>query len=161
MLFFVWFIYAANCDCDGGECSTKGFFNRTKFYRNLLVTKFAKRKHFFSASVDKLTSNSTHNINVAENKMATQIVALLEHYKQKDPLGIPGAKIPDPFPVEPIKKSVGVGTLSLKNSQAYGLSKFRIKNIQFDVNELMVNNFIAMHSWNGKCNILFFLSSFD
>lgn len=36
---------------------------------------------------------------MAENVLSNQIIALLEHYKQKDPLGIPGAPVPDPFPV--------------------------------------------------------------
>lgn len=47
-----------------------------------------------------LTSNSTHNRNVAESKLAMQIMALIEHYKQKDPKGLPNAPIPDPFPVK-------------------------------------------------------------
>lgn len=72
--------------------------------------------------------------------MAQQITALLDHYKQNDPLGIPEtvATVPDPFPVPPIKKSVGMGTLNMHQANAYGLSKFRIKSVEFDVNLLLV-----------------------
>lgn len=34
--------------------------------------------------------NNPHNRKVAESQLYTQIVALLEHYKQNDPRGIPG-----------------------------------------------------------------------
>lgn len=35
---------------------------------------------------------------MAESQISTQIIALLEHYKQKDPVGIPGNFIADPLP---------------------------------------------------------------
>lgn len=73
--------------------------------------------------------------------MSAQIIALLEHYKQKDPLGIPGAPVLDPLPVPYTKQSMGMATLTMKNASAYGLSKFRIKSVAVDVNELMVSSF--------------------
>lgn len=36
---------------------------------------------------------SDHNKNVAENRLSSQIFALIEHYHQDDPLGIPGAPV--------------------------------------------------------------------
>lgn len=81
------------------------------------------------------------NRKVAESQLSAQIIALLEHYKQNDPLGIPGASIPDPFPVPYTKQSFGKATLTMKDSLAYGLSKFRIKTMSLDVNRLMVNGF--------------------
>lgn len=72
--------------------------------------------------------------------MAQQITALLDHYKQPDPLGIPEtvATVPEPFVVPSIKKSVGMGTLNMLEPKAYGLSKFRIRSVEFDVNLLLV-----------------------
>lgn len=91
-------------------------------------------------SLEKFAKNP-HNKNVAESKMSAQIIALLEHYKQKDPLGIPNAPVLDPLPVPYTKQSMGMATLTMKNASAYGLSKFRIKSVALDVNELMVSGF--------------------
>lgn len=91
-------------------------------------------------------SKSSHNTIVAENRMSAQIFALIEHYKQIDPVGIPGAPVPDPFPVPEVKKSVGLGTLTMKGAKAYGFSKFRIKSVKVDVNDLMVNIHIVYYS---------------
>lgn len=82
--------------------------------------------------------NEPHNKNVAENRLSTQIFALIEHYKQVDPVGLPGAPVPDPFTVPDVSKSIGMGTLKMKNTLAYGLSKFRINSLSFDVNQLKV-----------------------
>lgn len=71
--------------------------------------------------------------------MSAQILALLDHYKQNDPLGIPNAPIPDPFPVPTTKQSVGMGTLTMIDTFAHGLSKFRIKSINIDVKSLIVS----------------------
>lgn len=92
--------------------------------------------HCKNAVPDKL--NDSHNKIVAENRLSTQIFALIEHYKQIDPIGLPGAPVPDPFDVPDVSKSIGMGTLKMKNALAYGLSKFRIKSLSFDVNKLMV-----------------------
>lgn len=88
------------------------------------------------ADADKL--DDSHNKNMAENRLSAQIFALVEHYKQIDPVGLPGAPVPDPFTVPDVSKSIGMGTLKMKNTMAYGLSKFRIKSLAFDVNQLMV-----------------------
>lgn len=82
--------------------------------------------------------NNPHNKNVAESEVSAQIFALLEHYKQKDPVGLPNAPVPDPLPVPYSKQSMGMATLTMKNASAYGLSKFRIKSVAVDVNQLIV-----------------------
>lgn len=85
-----------------------------------------------------LTDKKAHNAEVAENQLTTQIFAILEHYKQDDPVGLPGAPVPDPFPVPDVKKNVGVGVLTMKNTLAYGMSKFRVTSIKTDLNALTV-----------------------
>lgn len=92
---------------------------------------------YFSYLVNNV--NNQHNRNVAEDQLSTQIIALLEHYKQDDPLGIPGAPVPDPFPVPYTQQSVAVGTLTMKDTLAFGISKFRIKSMTIDINQLMVD----------------------
>lgn len=70
--------------------------------------------------------------------MAAQLEAVLEHYKQNDPVGMPGANIPDPIDVPDMPKSLGVATLNMLNVKAYGLSKFRIASINADFKDMMV-----------------------
>lgn len=62
----------------------------------------------------------------------------MDHYKQVDPIGLPNVPVPDPFPVPDVKRSIGMGTLQMKNTKAYGMSKFRLKSIKTDLNALTV-----------------------
>ena len=39
---------------------------------------------------DPSDNSIEHNAKVTENRMAAQILALIEHYKQEDPVGFPG-----------------------------------------------------------------------
>lgn len=87
-----------------------------------------------------------------ESALTAQIFALLEHYKHPDPVGLPGAPVPDPFPVDDVKRSIGMGTLTMKNTKAYGFSKFRIKSVKLDLNELMVS---AAEKYISIANIIF------
>lgn len=80
-----------------------------------------------------------HNVKVTENRLAAQLFAVLEHYKQEDPLGFPGAPIPDPMDVPDMKKSLGMANLNMMKVKAYGLSKFRIANINADLNAMKVS----------------------
>lgn len=91
-----------------------------------------------SDSSSSSSSDEEHNKQVAENRLSAQIFAVLDHYKQKDPIGLPGAPIPDPMPIPDIKKSVSLAKLSMTNVKAYGLSKFRLKYIHSDLNGLSV-----------------------
>ncbi|XP_037957650.1 uncharacterized protein LOC119687420 [Teleopsis dalmanni] len=87
----------------------------------------------FSNSIDE------HNIDVSENRLAAQLLAVIEHYKQEDPVGFPGAPIPDPMDVPDMKKSLGMATLNMIKVKAHGLSKFRIQNINADLNAMRVD----------------------
>lgn len=79
-----------------------------------------------------------HNSQVAENRLALQLYAIIEHYKNEDPIGFPGAPIPDPMSVPDIKKSLGVATLNMMKIQAFGLSKFRIASINVNLEAMKV-----------------------
>lgn len=75
---------------------------------------------------------------MVENRLALQLYAIIDHYKQEDPIGFPGAPIPDPMNVPDIKKSLGMATLNMMKIQAYGLSKFRISSINADLEAMRV-----------------------
>lgn len=131
-------IYYVNGECTvDDECKLKGLclYLVIRLIGNWVTNLLISSRFIFT---EKFGADP-HNKQVGESQLANQIVALLEHYKQKDPLGIPGAPIPDPFPVPDMKKSVGMGTLTMKKTLAYGFSKFRIKSINFDVNKLLVS----------------------
>lgn len=61
---------------------------------------------------------------------------LLEHYKQQDPVGMPGAPIQDPQDIPEMANSMGMANLNLKNAKAYGLSKFRLDRMNVDVKDM-------------------------
>lgn len=82
--------------------------------------------------------SSKHNQKAAENRLTSQILALIEHYKQSDPVGMPNAPIPDPFPVPDVKKSLGMATLTMMKTKAFGFSKFRLRKIKMDLQALKV-----------------------
>lgn len=64
------------------------------------------------------------------------ILMMLDHYKQKDPVGIPGAPVEDPMLAPDMAKSIGMANLNMKNVKAYGMSKFRVDNIDVDFKEM-------------------------
>ena len=74
----------------------------------------------------------------AEQRVAEQIFAVIDHYKQKDPIGLPGVPIPEPLPVPDFSQSMGFQKLDMRNANAYGLSKFRIQSVHLDMQALMV-----------------------
>lgn len=76
---------------------------------------------------------------------------MIDHYKQTDPLGVPGAAIPDPMKLPNNKAQIAVGTIELKNALAHGISKFRIKSVDLDVEHMMVSQF----------NILFIITNMN
>ena len=84
-------------------------------------------------------TSSEENVSaVAEKKVSDQIRAILEHYKQEDPVGIPGAPIPDPMPIPDMKHSFSVATMHFKTVHVYGLSLFRIDHIKSDLAAMQV-----------------------
>lgn len=93
-----------------------------------------------------------HNQHVAESHLTAQLLAIIEHYKQPDPVGLPGAPIPDPFPVPNVKNSVGMGTLTMKNTLAYGMSRFRLKTIHSDMNAMQVRTSILLDEMTVRGN---------
>lgn len=68
-----------------------------------------------------------------EKRLSDQIRAILKHYQQEDPIGLPGTVIPDPLPVPDMKQSISVYTLDLNEIKVYGTSKFRIDEMHSDI----------------------------
>ncbi|KAL1449278.1 hypothetical protein WDU94_000487 [Cyamophila willieti] len=73
------------------------------------------------------------------DKLSDQIRLFLKHFQQKDPIGIPGAVLPDPMPLQDLFKSYGLlGSVSFKNVKLYELSQFRLSHINTDLEHMQV-----------------------
>lgn len=82
----------------------------------------------------------------AEVELSQQVRAILEHYKQDDPVGIPGAKIPDPMPIPDMKQSLSLGTMHFKNVSVVGLSKFRVQHVHTDLAEMQLTVWLQLET---------------
>lgn len=91
-----------------------------------------------------------HNVQVTENRLAAQLYAVLDHYKQPDPVGLPNVPIPDPMTVPDMTKNIGMATLKMKNVQAHGLSQFRIKYLNANLREMKVDAGIQLDTMTVK-----------
>lgn len=58
-------------------------------------------------------------------KLMDQVRSVLEHFKQSDPTGFPGAEVPDPMDVPPMNTSFAIATMNFENVTVHGLSRFR------------------------------------
>ncbi|XP_064542049.1 uncharacterized protein LOC135431061 [Drosophila montana] len=103
-------------------------------------------------------SDEAQEIEASKNKLAVQIEALIEHYKQEDPVGLPGAPVPDPIEVPDMAKNIGLSNLNMMKVKAYGLSKFRIASINADFKEMMAKAGVQLDEMLVKGNYI--LSSF-
>ncbi|RZF36529.1 hypothetical protein LSTR_LSTR008864 [Laodelphax striatellus] len=80
----------------------------------------------------KVCSATDKDGTAVANRMADQVRAVLEHYKDNpDPVGLPDTvyKIPDPMPIPTIRQTSGYATLTMFNCSVYGLSRFRIESV--------------------------------
>ncbi|XP_068629034.1 uncharacterized protein [Battus philenor] len=97
----------------------------------------------FGQDVAKETHTET-KLAEGEKKMSEQILQILEHFKKPNPEGIPGAEVPDPYPVPDMKQSVSLGTLYFKNTALYGISKFKILYVDAEIGAMEVHAALAI-----------------
>lgn len=71
-----------------------------------------------------------------EKKLSQYVLAILEHYKQSDPVGLPEVPIPDPFLLPPLTHSFSVGRMIFNDMKLYNLSKFRIRHINTNLADM-------------------------
>ncbi|XP_049887811.1 uncharacterized protein LOC126382111 [Pectinophora gossypiella] len=87
-------------------------------------------------SSEEITTNAAIQ---AEKKMSEHILAVMEHFKKPDPMGIPGVEIPDPYSVPDMRKSVTFfDTLYLERTAVHGISKLRVLYINADFEDMEV-----------------------
>ncbi|XP_072388618.1 uncharacterized protein [Diabrotica undecimpunctata] len=88
----------------------------------------------------------------SEKKLSETLLEVLNHYKQPDPLGIPGAPIPDPMPLPDMTKSFSVGRMFFKNMKLHGLKKFRIQHLMVDVTKMKLEATLSIDVLTTKGN---------
>uniref|UniRef100_A0A1B6DLS9 Lipid-binding serum glycoprotein N-terminal domain-containing protein n=1 Tax=Clastoptera arizonana TaxID=38151 RepID=A0A1B6DLS9_9HEMI len=77
---------------------------------------------------------TTHRV----NQLSDQIRLILEHYKNPDPVGIPGIPIADSIKINDIKKQLTFAKLEMQNVRVHGLSKFKIDSFYSDIADMKV-----------------------
>lgn len=92
------------------------------------------------------TSHATPE-EVVKDKLSEQIRKILRHYQGPDPKGFPGAPIPDPLQIPPIKKNIGLADMTFFNMTVHGLSKFKVENVNTDLKNMQVS---ATHFLSGN-----------
>ena len=70
-----------------------------------------------------------------------KIRRIVEHFKQDDPLGIPGVPIPDPKEIPDIEKDITGAKVILTDAKMHDMSKFRIDYVRTDLKDLKVKKF--------------------
>ncbi|KAI4492415.1 hypothetical protein M0804_002206 [Polistes exclamans] len=87
----------------------------------------------------KVNATEAEQLAAGEKRLGDHIRAILKHYQQHDPVGLPGAPIPDPMPVPDMKHSFSMYTMTFKQINVYGLSKFRIEHLKSELALMQVS----------------------
>ncbi|XP_070164410.1 uncharacterized protein [Polyergus mexicanus] len=103
----------------------------------------SKKLNNTSSSTDK---SKAAQIAAGEQRLGNQIRAILKHYQQDDPVGLPGAPIPDPMSVPDMKHSFSMYTMNFKQVNVYGLSKFRIEHVESELARMQVSVAVRIDS---------------
>ncbi|XP_035795337.1 uncharacterized protein LOC118468549 [Anopheles albimanus] len=85
-----------------------------------------------------------------EALLSEQLFEIIELYKQEDPVGLPGATIPDPMRIPDIRQSVSIATIYMTKMEVYGMSKFRIRYFHTELNSMAVQSQIAIENIEVK-----------
>ncbi|XP_047521225.1 uncharacterized protein LOC125060386 [Pieris napi] len=100
-------------------------------------------------SQDAVTKSS---LSVEEEERLSEFIAnAIDHFKKPDPVGLPGAKIPDPYHVPEIKKSLPLGgSIVFKNTSLYGISKFRVLYVNVEAGKMEATAALSIDKVHAK-----------
>uniref|UniRef100_A0A2S2PRR2 Uncharacterized protein n=1 Tax=Schizaphis graminum TaxID=13262 RepID=A0A2S2PRR2_SCHGA len=84
------------------------------------------------------SANNTMPVEVVKDKLSEQIRKILKHFQRPDPVGFPGAPIPDPLSIPPMNKDFGMAFMTFKNMTVHGLSKFKVEQVNTDLKNMKV-----------------------
>ncbi|VVC43720.1 Haemolymph juvenile hormone binding,Bactericidal permeability-increasing protein, alpha/beta domain,Mite [Cinara cedri] len=86
----------------------------------------------------EVSTQSSIPIEVVKDKLSEQIRKILKHYQRPDPTGFPGAPIPDPLKIPPMKRNFGMADMTFTNMTVHGLSKFQVDRVNTDLKKMQV-----------------------
>jgi len=92
-----------------------------------------------AAEVLLVGANNTTPAEVVKDKLSEQIRKILKHYQRPDPVGFPGAPIPDPLSIPPMNKDFGMAYMTFSNMTVHGLSKFKVEHVNTDLKNMRVS----------------------
>ncbi|XP_014206359.1 uncharacterized protein LOC106637899 [Copidosoma floridanum] len=79
------------------------------------------------------TSTTSPQMAQGEKRLGDQIRAILKHYQQPDPIGLPGTPVPDPMDIPDLRNSISFYTIYMSKIKLFGLSRFRIEQIRSEL----------------------------
>jgi hypothetical protein len=124
--------------------SLRMLYPAVKFKSPIPLVKLLRKTPTLLADEESVSNASTSaQIAQGEKQLGDQIRAILKHYQQPDPIGLPGAPVPDPMSVPDMKHSFSMFTMNLNSIKVYGLSKFRIEHIRSELALMQVS--VALH----------------
>ncbi|XP_043803519.1 uncharacterized protein LOC122720703 [Apis laboriosa] len=111
--------------------------------------------------ISTVKNDTAAQIILGEKRLEDHVRAILKHYQQNDPVGLPGAPIPDPMSAPDMKYSFSMYTMNFKQMNIYGLSKFRIVNaeselalmqvsVTLNIESLDIRGFYTLSSWLSR-----------
>nr|XP_022901278.1 uncharacterized protein LOC111414229 [Onthophagus taurus] len=93
----------------------------------------------------QVVPNDLNITQLGQIKISQYVRNIVEHYKQKDPVGLPIQEIPDPLTVDEMVTSLpSVEKLLLKQIKIHGLSKFKVDKVIIDVSKMRANLAISV-----------------
>ncbi|KAJ8952820.1 hypothetical protein NQ318_008141 [Aromia moschata] len=104
------------------------------------------------AVAESVTEMSPAIAQQTEKKLSETVMAMLEHFKQPDPIGLPGVPVPDPMDIPNMKHSFSVGRMQFFNVKLYGLKQFRIHHINADISAMKVEAALTIDKLDVKGN---------
>lgn len=90
-----------------------------------------------------IPANNSMPAEVIKDKLSEQIRKILKHYQKPEPEGFPGAPIPDPLSIPPMKKEFGLADMTFTNMTVHGLSKFKVERVETDLKKMEVRMFFC------------------
>lgn len=102
-------------------------------------------------TVTEISGNGTA-AEVVKDKLSEQIRKILKHYQRPDPEGFPGAPIPEPMSIPPMKKSFGLADMTFTNMTVHGLSKFHVDRVNMDLKNMQVRMLIRKYDFQFEAN---------
>ncbi|CAG0918221.1 unnamed protein product [Notodromas monacha] len=68
-----------------------------------------------------------------------EVQEILEHFKQADPVGIPGIPVPDPMSIKDFQDKFGIVRIKFKDAVVHNLSKFKIDYVSLDLHSMEIS----------------------